>query len=69
MRSVISIYEDLDSDKYLLAEHYQKLLSFAPKDIEIINKLAALYEESGDKHRAFEYLQLAISLQSKSVKP
>ena len=69
LRSIISIHEDIDGDRYLIAEYYQKLLSFVPKDVKTVNKLVHLYVESGNKQQAFKYLQLSISLQEESINP
>lgn len=69
LHSIISISENLGSDKYLLAEHYQKLLSFVPKEEKTVNKLVHLYVELGNRQQAFKYLQLSISLQEKSINP
>ncbi|MEM8721644.1 MAG: pentapeptide repeat-containing protein [Cyanobacteria bacterium P01_G01_bin.39] len=67
LRSLISICENISSEKYLLAEYYQKLLSYGIKNLNLLNKLAIFYADSGNKHKAFEYLQQAMSLQEKSI--
>ena len=68
LRSIISICEDLGSKENLLIEYYQKMLSFVPQDTTTIDKLADIYEELGNEPKAFEYLQLAISLREKSIR-
>ncbi|MEM7757009.1 MAG: pentapeptide repeat-containing protein [Cyanobacteria bacterium P01_A01_bin.40] len=67
IRSLISIHEDIGSNKYLLIEHYQKLLFFDPNS-RGMDELAVMYQELGDEQQAFEYSQQAISLRSKLVK-